>query len=76
MLRLCALLVLLVLGLTVSCERSSESASSSNAASPKSSTQQVFQVKGLVISVKPRERAVEIKHEEIPGYIAGDDHAI
>src|SRR6266436_1527161 len=66
MLRLCALLSLL---LAVSCERSSESTSSSNAASPKSCTQQVFRVKGLVIAVKPREKTVEIKHEEIPGYM-------
>jgi protein SCO1/2 len=66
MLRLCALLSLL---LAVSCERLSESTSSSSAASPKSSTQQVFQVKGLVIAVKPREKTVEIKHEEIPGYM-------
>lgn len=31
--------------------------------------QQVFQVKGLVIEVKPDEKSVKIKHEEIPGYM-------
>jgi len=28
-----------------------------------------FQVKGVVISVKPKEKSVEIKHEAIPGYM-------
>lgn len=67
--RLCALFLLFALDLTVSCGRSSESASSTNAAPPKSSTQQVFQVKGLVVGVKPRQKTVEIKHEKIPGYM-------
>src|SRR5215471_6956974 len=68
MMRLCALLMILVLGFVVSCERSPES-SPAGQASAKTSTQQVFQVKGLVIAVKPREKTVEIKHEEIPGYM-------
>src|SRR5215468_8436808 len=64
MVRLCAVLLLLfVLGLTVSCEKRPESASVNSAVPTKSSTQQVFQVKGLVVSVKPRAKIVEIKHE-------------
>ncbi|HTL55344.1 MAG TPA: SCO family protein [Candidatus Limnocylindrales bacterium] len=65
MVRLFALLLLVALGLTVSCEKRPESPTTDNRAS----TQQVFQVKGLVVAVKPREKAVEIKHEEIPGYM-------
>src|SRR5258708_2521616 len=30
---------------------------------------QVFQVKGVVIALKPAEKQVEIKHEEVPGYM-------
>ena len=42
--------------------------SSGRSASP-STNQQSFQVKGVVISVKLLEKTVEIKHEEIPGYM-------
>jgi len=65
----CALFLMCVVGLTVSCERSAGSSPASNTLSAKASTQQVFQVKGLVVAVKPREKTVEIKHEEIPGYM-------
>jgi protein SCO1/2 len=38
--------------------------------SPVSSTnRQVFQVKGVVVSLNPRQKQVEIKHQEIPGYM-------
>ncbi len=33
------------------------------------STQQVFQVKGVVISVKPKEKQVEIRHEAVTNYM-------
>ena len=69
MVRLFALLLLVALGFTVSCEKRSGTSTADNRTSTKSSTQQVFQVKGLVVAVKPREKAVEIKHEEIPGYM-------
>ncbi len=39
-------------------------------ASPAPATnQQVFEVKGLVLEVKPQEKSVKIKHEEVPGYM-------
>jgi protein SCO1/2 len=66
---LCALLLMVVAGFTVSCDKPAESAPATHIASAKASTQQVFQVKGMVIAVKPREKTVEIKHEEIPGYM-------
>ncbi len=31
--------------------------------------ERTFQVKGLVIAVKPEDKSVKIKHEEIPGYM-------
>src|SRR5262245_45383022 len=34
-----------------------------------SANQHAFQVKGVVSSVKPGEKTVEIRHEEIPGYM-------
>src|SRR5215813_4706189 len=34
-----------------------------------STNRKVFQVKGVVVSVKQEEKAIEIKHEEIPGYM-------
>ena len=67
MVRWYPLLLIVTIGLTTSCEKASESAPASVAA--QSSTQQVFQVKGLVIAVKPREKTVEIKHEAVPGYM-------
>jgi protein SCO1/2 len=30
---------------------------------------QIFQVKGVVVAVKPEEKTVRIRHEEIPGYM-------
>src|SRR6478736_2464859 len=35
----------------------------------KSVSTQIFQVKGVVVAVKPDEKAVRIRHEEIPGYM-------
>jgi protein SCO1/2 len=52
----------------VSCDRAADRLPVTAKAAA-STNQQVFQVKGIVISVKPREKAVEIKHEEIPGYM-------
>ena len=66
---------LLVLGaLVAGCGRDPEKAQTpvaSNQASGQSSSTntRVFQVKGMVISLKPREKLVEIKHEAIPDYM-------
>lgn len=32
-------------------------------------TEQVFQVKGVVLEARPHEKSVTIKHEEVPGYM-------
>jgi protein SCO1/2 len=51
----------------VSCDRAADRLPATSTAA--STNQQLFQVKGIVISVRPKEKAVEIKHEEIPGYM-------
>lgn len=64
-------LLLLVAGSLCSCNRTAESPSPDADSANAHSTQQVFNVKGVVVSVKPREKTVEIKHEEIPNYMPG-----
>ena len=58
--------------LFTSCEKRSPDATTSAPASPLKSTAvstQMFQVKGVVVTVKPEEKTVRILHEEIPGYM-------
>jgi protein SCO1 len=40
-----------------------------SAAAPPATHQEIFQVKGVVLEVKPEEKTVTIKHEEVPGYM-------
>src|ERR1051325_2378488 len=40
------------------------------AANVSPTNQQTFQVKGVVIAVRPAKKKVEIKHEAIPGYMS------
>jgi len=56
-------LILAGLILTIACGKSEKANSREKA------KQQAFQVKGIVVGVKPAEKTVEIKHEEIPGYM-------
>jgi protein SCO1/2 len=58
----CLGLALLVVG----CDQAS--VSDKPAAAP-STKLQTFQVKGLVLEVKPEEKMVKIKHEKVPGYM-------
>src|SRR5438552_15018434 len=51
------------------CGRAPEAPLQREAVTPPNTHQKVFQVKGVVIAVKPREKSIEIKHEEIPGYM-------
>src|SRR5947209_4613917 len=62
------LILTMLLGLSA-CDRSPEFRATSNAPVSQSTNLKVFQVKGLVISVKSKEKSVEVKHEEIPGYM-------
>ena len=64
---LCAALGALVL--TASCGKSPDSANRAPAQTLINTNQRLFQVKGRVVSVKPNDKQVEIKHEAIPNYM-------
>jgi len=51
---------------TVSCDRAKMQTPATVVAG---TNRQVFQVKGVIVKVAPREKSVEIKHEEIHGYM-------
>src|SRR5262249_49646285 len=51
------------------CGRSPDPRASGVALTATSTNQRVYQAKGVVIAVKPREKSVEIKHEEIPNFM-------
>src|SRR6267378_3514014 len=63
--------VLLVAGLlgVSGCGRAPQAPLKGEAVTPPNTHQKIFEVKGVVIAVKPREKSIEIKHEEIPGYM-------
>jgi len=69
MVRLFSLLALAAAVCTASCKKSQETAIAppNQALSP--TNQQIFQVKGIIVNVKAGTKEVEIKHEEIPGYM-------
>jgi len=51
---------------TVSCDRAETQTPATVVAG---TNRQLFQVKGVIVKVAPREKSVEIKHEEIHGYM-------
>ena len=51
------------------CDQSPEANSAAQIAKTPNTNQQIFQVKGVVIEVKPREASVKIKHEAVPDYM-------
>src|SRR5215831_10232751 len=65
------MLFLMVAGLlgVSGCQRSPDPPARAANSTPASTNQKVFQVKGIVVAVKPREKSVEIKHEEIPNFM-------
>src|SRR5437588_3463486 len=56
-------------GLMTSCQKSADKDTSTAAPPSVGTSQQVFQVTGLVVAVNPLRKQVEIKHEAIPGYM-------
>jgi protein SCO1 len=48
---------------------SRKTTSTASTASVTNAHQQTYQVKGLVLEVKPAQKTVRIKHEEVPGYM-------
>lgn len=55
--------------LLASCKRSPEAVSGASGSVVHNTNEQVFQVKGVVKAVRPRQKEIEIKHEAIPGYM-------
>jgi len=66
--RLLPLVVLAAALLTSACDKTPRSGAPPPSAVAHTN-RQVFQVKGVVISLKPAQSQVEIKHEEVPGYM-------
>src|SRR5437879_12941585 len=56
-----------LLGMT-GCGRAPEPPARAVASAAPSTNQRTYQAKGVVVAVKPREKSVEIKHEEIPNF--------
>src|SRR5262245_35131029 len=61
-------LSLLILVAALSCGRA-PSPPKPTTSTAKGTNQQVFQVKGAIVSVKPGEKEIVIKHEDVPGYM-------
>jgi len=51
------------------CDKPSASEGTTHVAAAQHTNQQIFQVKGVIIEVKPGEKSVTIKHEEVPDYM-------
>ena len=69
MFRTCFVLILSGAIFLIGCNKSPEP--QPQAVSVQHTNLQTFQVKGVVIEVKPREKSVTIKHEDIPNYMPG-----
>jgi protein SCO1/2 len=69
MVRLLPFSFLLLVVAAVSCEKSPQPLRTTPAAAAARTNQQIFQVKGVVMKVKPESKEIEIKHEEVPGYM-------
>jgi protein SCO1/2 len=62
-------LVWAALLMLVSCKRSPGIDSVSSSISAQSTNERIFQVKGIIKALRPRQKEIEIKHESIPGYM-------
>src|SRR5437870_12350074 len=69
MVRLFSFLALAVMAGTVSFQKAAETSPSAPTSAVSHTSRQVFRVKGIVMKVNPAAKEVEIKHEEIPGYM-------
>jgi len=65
MIRCMPFILVPILFLTTSCERPKPA----SAPSAETAKQQTFQVQGIVLEVKPSEKSVRVRHQEIPGYM-------
>src|SRR5262245_21059269 len=64
MIRCVSFILVAILILATSCEKPKSASPPAETAS-----QQTFQVHGVVLEVKPSEKTVRIRHQEIPGYM-------
>ena len=64
MIRCAPFILVATLFIATSCEKQKPAPPPTETAS-----QQTFQVQGVVLEVKPREKTVRIRHQEIPGYM-------
>lgn len=67
---LIAVALSVIVGLAAGCKKAGDDALPVYTHEALGANQQVFQVKGVVVEVKPGEKSVTIKHDEIPGYMA------
>lgn len=67
--RLPRLLSLALVVLAVSCKQETPVVPATTTPTASQPTQQVFQVKGVVVELLPAEKSVRIKHEKIPDYM-------
>ncbi|HZL41780.1 MAG TPA: SCO family protein [Verrucomicrobiae bacterium] len=70
MVRSCSSVILLALLATTGCKKPSDDTVTFYTHEPLQEVRQVFQVRGLVVEVKPLGKSITIKHEEIPGYMS------
>src|SRR5262245_16298732 len=64
-----SLLPILATLLLTSCGPSPTPTAAKSEPATQRTNQQVFQVKGVVLEVSPKEKSVRIRHEEVPGYM-------
>jgi protein SCO1/2 len=69
MVRLFSLLALVAVVGAISCAKSPETSIAAPNPVPSQTNQRVFQVKGVIVNVKTGAKEVEIRHEEVPGYM-------
>jgi protein SCO1/2 len=69
MFRVTAIAALIVGLLTAGCEKSQHDGASNSTSAVQHTNLQTFQVKGVVMEVKPGEKSVVIRHEEVPNYM-------
>jgi protein SCO1/2 len=65
----CTALCLAVLGLLTGCDKPPRVVGARTDAGVTHTNRQTFEVKGVVVKVTPGSKEVEIRHEEIPGYM-------
>ena len=69
MFRAMLFLVLAAVVFATGCERSPIAEGGGPPAKAPGTNQQIFQVRGVVIEVKPLAKSIKIKHEDVPDYM-------